>query len=79
MLTTLDLWKSRGIGRDVFYIETIHRHRDRQRSTTIARDGKIFILVHNFHFGPNFLNVGSLTLCLSVGNSPGAMPHKVLN
>jgi hypothetical protein len=32
-----------------------------------------------FYFGPNFLNVGSLTLCLSVRNSPGAMLHKVLN
>ncbi len=35
MLTTLDLWKSRGIERAVFYNESeksIPRHRDRQRS-----------------------------------------------
>ncbi len=35
LLTTLDIWKSRGIGRDFFYIETIPRDRDRQRSTKI--------------------------------------------
>ncbi len=48
MLTTLDLWKSRGIGRVVFYIETIPRDRDRQLSTTIVVEGKVFILVYNF-------------------------------
>jgi hypothetical protein len=41
-LTTLDLWKRRGIGRDVIF------------------------------FCQNFV-------CLSMVNSPGAMPHKVLN
>jgi hypothetical protein len=48
MLTTLDLWKSRGIGTMFFYTETIPRDRDRQRSTKIAVEGKIYILVHNF-------------------------------
>jgi hypothetical protein len=49
LLTTLDLWKSLGIGRDVFFnIETIPRDPDRQRSTKIAVEGKIYILVHNF-------------------------------
>ncbi len=50
LLTTLDLWKSQGIGCDVFYIETIPRDRDRQRSTKISVEGKIFIIVHNFSF-----------------------------
>jgi hypothetical protein len=35
MLTTLDLWKSRGIGRDVF-LKLIPRDCDRQRSTNIG-------------------------------------------
>jgi hypothetical protein len=46
LLTTLDLWKSRGTGRDVFYIETIPRDPDRQRSIKIVVEGKIHILVH---------------------------------
>jgi hypothetical protein len=62
-----------------FYIETIPRDRDPQRSTKIMVEGKIFIIVHNFSFWSKFLNVGPLNLCLSVGNSPGAMLHKVLN
>ncbi len=48
MLTTLDLWKSRGIGPMFFYIETIPRERDQQQSTKIVVEGKIYILVHNF-------------------------------
>ena len=67
MLTTLDFWKSQGIGGDVFYIETISRHCDRQQSTKIGVEGKVFILVHNFSFWSKFLNVGSLNLCLSMG------------
>ena len=51
MLTTLDFWKSQGIGGDVFYIETISRHCDRQQSTKIGVEGKVFILVHNFLAG----------------------------
>jgi hypothetical protein len=81
LLTTLDLWKSRGIGRNVFYIETILRDRDRQRSTKIAVEGKIYSISLSiiFNFGQNFLHVWSLNVCLSVGNSPGDMLPKVLN
>jgi hypothetical protein len=50
LLTILDLWKSLGIGRDVFfYIETIFRDPYRQRSIKIAVDVKTHILVHNFY------------------------------
>ncbi len=47
-LTSLDLWKSRGIGHDVFYIEMIFRDPYRQRSIKIAVEGKTHFLVHNF-------------------------------
>ncbi len=57
-----------------FYIEKIPRHHDQQRSRQRARSLSLFII---FHFGLNFLNVGSLTLCLRVGNSPRAILHKV--
>jgi hypothetical protein len=76
MLTTLDLWKNRGIGLDVFYIETIPRDHDRQRSTKRARSISLPII---FNFGKSILNVWSLNHSLHVGNSPGAMHHKVLN
>jgi hypothetical protein len=50
MLSTLDLWEGRGRRHDVFSIETIPRHR------------KIFIIVNNFHFGPNFFLMWGLSL-----------------
>jgi hypothetical protein len=48
LLTTLDLWKSLGIGRNDFYIATVPRDHDRQWSTKIKVEGKTYILVHNF-------------------------------
>ncbi len=71
--TTFDLWKSRGIVHNGFYIETIPRDRDWQRSTKIAVESKTYILVNNFKFGKSYLSVWSLNICLSVGNIPGAM------
>jgi hypothetical protein len=44
----LERWKSRGIGRNVFYIEMIFRDPDRQRSIKIAVEGKTHLLVYNF-------------------------------
>jgi hypothetical protein len=43
MLTTLDLWKSRGIGCDVFFsVKSVKVDRDCQRSTKIVVEGTIF-------------------------------------
>jgi hypothetical protein len=45
LLTTLDLWKNRGNGCNVFFIESenlIPRNRDHQRLAKIAVEGKIF-------------------------------------
>jgi hypothetical protein len=53
-----------------FYIETILRDPDQQRSTKIAVEGKTHFLVHNFNFVKNFLHVCSLFLFLGVGNVP---------
>ncbi len=47
-LTSLDLCKSRGIGHNVFYIETILRDPDHQRLIKIAVEGMTHFLVHNF-------------------------------
>ncbi len=80
LLTTLDLWKSRCIGRDVFFTlkQTLEIviDSDQQRSLQRTRSISLSII---FNFGRNFLHVRSLNLCLSVGNSPGDMLHKVLN
>jgi hypothetical protein len=53
-----------------FYIETILRDPDHQRSIKIAVEGKTHIIVHNFQIWYNCLSVWYLILFLGVGNIP---------
>jgi hypothetical protein len=76
MLTTLDHWKNRGIGHNVFF--TLKQSLDIVINNNHSRGQDLYLLSIIFHFGPNFLNVWSLTFNLSMGNSPGASippPH----
>jgi hypothetical protein len=71
------LEKSRYRGRCFFTLKRsleIVINNYRQRSRQRVRSLSLSII---FNFGKNFLNVGSLALCLSMGTSPGAILHIV--